>query len=922
MSQKKSSEIEDLNTKIPIDPTVKVGKLANGLTYYLKKNAKPKDKAVLRLVVNAGSILEDEDQLGLAHFVEHMAFNGTKNFKKNELINYLQSIGVEFGADLNAHTSFDETVYKLLVPTDNKEIFDTSLQIMRDWADGIEFSDEEIDNERGIVAEELRARSGARMRMYYESIPLLTNNSRYSKRTPIGTLDVIMNSKYASLKRFYTDWYRPDLMALVLVGDFDLVETEQKIKSVFDDLNIKSNPKERIHYTIPDNTSPKIGIITDPEATGVNIAVYHKKTSVETKNLKDYKKNILQRLYTGMLRQRLSEKAILPNAPFLSASAGIGHFLGDKDSYYLRASLKEDAINKGIEILLEESERAKRYGFTSAELKRYKAYMLNRAAIFKNEEGKLPSKYYADQYTGHFTDKRPIVGTAFQYEFYKKVFPSITIEDVNQIAQEWIKDDNISIIINAPNKKSLKLPNSKEVMSMLKKVKTKKITQNIDTLNITELMSKKPQPGKIVKTSYNSNVDVTTWKFANGITVLAKPTTLQNDLISMIGFRPGGSSLGQDSLYVSVKSAGEIIGSSGINGISSIHLKKMNMGKTVSVKPRINFYDDLFSGNSSSKDLETMLQMTHLYFTAPNKDKGVFEAQKANMIALTKDMDENPNIVFEERINQVMTQNHLRGVSLKEQEIEEGLKLDDVYEFYKERFSSANGFTFIFAGSFDLEILKEQVIRYLASLPSDLQQKSTWRDIGLRRPTGVIKETIEKGIDNKSKVDMRFTGTLDFSIDKKRNINLLAKALKIKLTEELREKMAGVYGVKVSGFATDKPYDWYRLNIRFTCAPENVEKLTKKVFEEIDNIKNNGISEIDLKKIKEAELSNAKDGLKYNEYWIYKLKTAIEYDLDIDEIVNYKSKINKLSSKDFKDAANTYFNTKNYAEFILIPEKK
>ncbi|VAW41541.1 Probable zinc protease pqqL, partial [hydrothermal vent metagenome] len=560
-----------------------IGKLDNGLTYYLKKNTKFEYKAELRLVINAGSILEDEDQLGLAHFVEHMAFNGTKSFEKNDLIDYLQSIGVEFGADLNAHTGFDETVYKLSVPTDDAKIFDTSLQVLRDWADGITFDDAEIDNERGIVAEELRARSGANMRMYYQSIPVLTNNSRYAKRSPIGTLDVIENSTYDALKRFYRDWYRPKLMALVLVGDFDVVETEKKIKKLFSDLTTVKNPKERIRYSIPENKAPAVSIVTDAEASGVRASIYYKKQETVVRTLEDYKQSLLQKLYTGMLRQRLSEVVLLPNAPFLSARAGIGAFLGDKDSYYLRVALKEDKISEGINTLLEESERAKRYGFTKSELERYKALLLNNADIYRKETGKLSSRYYLEQYIDNFTDHKPIPGDEFKYKFYKNILPGITIDEVNRIGEQWVKNENIAVVLNAPNKESLVLPSENELVEMLNNVTTKEIDRYNDTLGNIKLMDFKPEQGEIIETSYNDKIDVTTWKLSNGVTVMVKPTQLQNDLISMSGFRPGGSSVVPDSLYVSARNAGNIIGSSGINNISTIDLKKLNMGKTVSV---------------------------------------------------------------------------------------------------------------------------------------------------------------------------------------------------------------------------------------------------------------------------------------------------------------------------------------------------
>ncbi|MBF8148266.1 insulinase family protein [Winogradskyella sp. F6397] len=913
------AQIKDLNRKIPTDPTVKIGKLANGLTYYIKQNAKPKNKAELRLVINAGSILEEDDQQGLAHFVEHMAFNGTKSFEKNELINYLQGLGVEFGADLNAHTGFDETVYKLSVPTD-EETFNTSLQVLRDWADGITFEDEEIDNERGIVAEELRARSGAPMRMYYQSIPKITNNSRYAKRLPIGTTDVILNSEYDAMKRFYKDWYRPDLMALVLVGDFDVHKTEKKVKELFSGMQLIDNPKERVYYEIPDNKEPVITVITDKEASGVSISLFSKKDETEVITLNDYRNEVLKYLYSAMLRQRLNEIGLQPDAPFLSAIAGIGDFLGNKDAFLLKASLKEDKITEGIEALLVESERVKRFGFTNTELVRFKEQLLNGADMRRKENGKINTKYYVEQYIDNFTDSKAIPSDAFIYQFYKEVFPTITVEEINNLSNDWIKTDNVAVVLNAIDKENLKLPTEEDIEAILKKVSLQPLEAYEDALSDIKLMTNEPTPGKVISETYNEDVDVTTWKLANGITIIAKPTKFQNDLISMSGFRPGGSSLAPDSLYISARNAGNIIGSSGVNGISESDLNKLNMGKTVRVTPNITFYDDLFSGSSSSKDLETMLQMVHLYITSPNKDEGVFNSKKANLKSIYKDQDKSPGNFFDNQISEIMTKGHLRGVPLTVQQIEDGLNIDDAFKFYKERLASANGFTFVFVGSIDLKNLRAFTAKYLGSLPSDLEKESTWKDIGMRYTNTVVKKTFLKGVENKSIVDMRFTNNFDFSLKEKNKLSLLGKLLKIKLTEEMREKMSGVYGVQVAGYASDIPYGWYRMNIRFTCDPNNVEKLVHKVLEEIKKIQKDGATEADLYKIKEAELANHKEFLEINAYWINKLREAVKYDLKLESILDSEAEINNIDSNMFKDAANTYFNMNNYAEFVLKPE--
>ncbi|MCM5662750.1 M16 family metallopeptidase [Galbibacter mesophilus] len=920
-AQQSKETFNDLQNKIPFDSSVKKGTLDNGLTYYVKKNKKPSAKAELRLVINAGSILEDPDQLGLAHLIEHMAFNGTKSFKKNKLIDYLQSIGVSFGADLNAHTSFDETVYKLTVPTDNKEYFKTSIKILREWADGISFDPEEIDKERGVVAEELRARNTANARLYDQTIGAMTNNSRYADRLPIGTLDVILNSEYESVTNFYNDWYRPDLMAVIIVGDVNLDETEKMIKKQFGSLkSFHKKPRQRTKFSIPNNTKPVVKIATDIEARNVNISLYYKKNSQVQTTLKDYKNSIVRSLFSGMLKARLSEAELEIDTPILSSTAGLGNFLADKESLYIRSVLKEEQIEEGVSTLLSINENIKQHGFTISELNRYKEYLLNNALLFEKEQGKIPSKYYVEKLIDNFTYNDPFPGESFRYNFYKQFLPSITLAEVNALAKKWITNDGLTVIVKAPEKKNVAIPSEEKIKTLISETKSRNLEPYVDNLADKKIEVTINEEGSIVNKDYNKKIDVTTWELSNGVKVIAKPTMLQNDLISLHGYRPGGSSLAPDSIYVSARNAGSIIGSSGMLDISGLELEKLTMGKTVSITPYINFYEELFSGSSTAEELELMLTMLHLYFTNPNKDIKQFEAEKQRMIANTKNDTLSPDAIFDNEISKIMTNNHLRGTPITVNQLQEELDLDTAFDFYKKRFSSANGFTFIFVGSFDIEKLKTLSKKYLATLPTDRNSIKEWRDINLRRVNGIHKNTVKKGKENKAKVDLRFTGTLDYTLDRGLTVSLLGDLLRIKLTEELRENMSGVYGVQVSGFATDAPYDWYRMHVRFTCSPENKDALIEKVHDVINNIKENGASEKDVKKIVETRINRAKDGLKYNQYWSSKLKSATIYNWNPEEILDPKRGLEKVNSAYFKKAANTYFDNENYVETILLPE--
>ena len=911
----------ELQLEIPTDPSVKIGELENGLTYYIKNNPKAKDKAELRLVINAGSVLEEEHQQGLAHFLEHMAFNGTRNFEKNELIDYLENLGVSFGADLNAHTGFDETVYKLSLPTD-EETFNTGMQILRDWADGITLSHSEIDLERGVVAEELRGGRHVGRRMFESYIPVITNDSRHSKRFPIGLEEVVLNSEYSAIKDFYNDWYRPDLMAVIIVGDVEIAETEAKIAEVFGSLKKRKDARERVNYGIPDNEETTVAVVTDEEATDVKLQVYYKQKAKDVELLEDYREILVNRLYSGMLNSRMVEKIEKGNAAFLQGGVFIGWFLADKNSYYISGSLKEDAIEEGIESILDEHERARRMGFTQAELDRYKKSLLNSADLARKEEGKRNSKLYVEDYIDHFMNQEPIPGAEFTYEFYAEHLPHINLEEVNAVPEKWIKEDNISIVLAAPEKEGLEIPAEEELLGLLENSTKRELEPYVDTYEERALMEVLPTPGKVVSSEYSEAINTTTLKLSNGIKVVLKPTTLQNEIVSMSGFRWGGSSLAPDEIYVSARTASELVNSSGLNGLSATELRKVNTGKSVSVKPSINFYEELMNGSSATKDLETMFQLTHLFFTAPNKDENAFAAFKQRMIENSKNPEANPSRFFYNDIYSVMSQNHLRAVPISSETYEAELDQEIALDFYKKRFASADNFTFIFVGNFEVEEIKPLLERYLASLPVKNEGKDQWRDIGLRHPKGKIKKEYHRGKEDKAEVVLHFTGEIDFDLEKKELLSALASVVKLRLYDELREKRGGVYGVRVQGFTTEAPYEWYRLGIEFTGDPAKVEELIAATLDQIELLKKDGVTEEEVQKVKEALRLNVKEGLTYNNYWVGKLKEAIKYGKDPEDILNYEEKINRITAKDLQKTARKYFNPDNFAQFILYPEQK
>ena len=913
---------DDLSSEIPIGSEIKVGKLDNGLTYYIRKNTKPENRLELRLAVNAGSIQEDDDQLGLAHFTEHMAFNGTENFEKNEIVNYLQSIGVQFGADLNAYTSFDETVYMIQsIPTDNEEFVEKGFQILADWAHAVTFEDEEIDKERGVVVEEWRRGRGAAQRMRDEWFPLVFENSRYADRIPIGTKDILENFDYETIKRFYHDWYRPELMAVVAVGDLEISKIEALIKDKFGDIPPTQNPRERVLYPVPDHPDVKIAVVTDKEASQNQVALYYKQDNRKEETLTDYRKFLTYRLFTGMLNQRLRELTQQADPPFIMASSYYGDFVRSKDAYAISAAAAENGIERALKTLLEENEKVKRYGFTQSELDRFKNQLLVRYERAYNEREKTESRMYADEYVRNFLEEEPIPGIAFEYRFAEKYLPSISLEEVNQLADEFITDENRVVLITAPEKEGASVPSEEEVSSMLEEAENMQVEAYVDGVVAVSLMDELPQPGKVTEEKKLDTIGVTELTLANGVKVILKPTDFKADEILMSAYSPGGNSLYPIEAYSSALFADDIITQSGIKDFSSIDLQKFLSDKNAGVSPYISELQEGFRGSATPKDLETMLQLTHLYFTAPRKDEAAFQGYMTRVKASIANILADPTRYYYDQLSRIMTQNHPRGGIYPTQEELNTVQFDETHRIFNERFANASDFTFLFVGNFEVETIQPLLETYLGSLPSTNTEES-WKDVGIRPPEGVVQKTIEKGTDPKSVVTINFTGKFDYSKDEVFKLDALIQALQIKLIEEIREESSGVYSIGAYADAEQYPYENYTITVRFPCAPENADKLTEGVFAEIKKLMDNGPTEVDLNKVKEAWYREMETNLKENQFWLTTLERDYWYGQDPVKILNYREAINDLSIEQLKETANKYFDMNNYAKIVLMPESK
>lgn len=910
----------DLNNPLPVDTKVRIGTLENGMTYYIRRNTKPEKRVELRLVVNVGSLLEDEDQQGLAHFVEHMAFNGTKNFEKNDIVSYLQSIGVEFGADLNAYTSFNETVYILPIPTDNEALLDKGLLILEDWAHNVTFSDEEIDKERGVVIEEWRLGQGANQRMRDQYFPILFKNSRYAVRLPIGKKEIIENASYDAIKRFYNDWYRPDLMSVIAVGDIDVDEMEAKIKSQFGGIKNPDKARERTIYSVPDHEQTFIAITSDKEAAFTMIQLIYKADILETTTLKDYRRDAIYQLYNGMLNQRLQELTQSAEPPFIFGSSSFGGMVRTKSAYTSFAAVGENGIEKGLLVLIEENERVRQYGFTEGELERYKKVVLNRYAQAYNERNKSESASYAAEYIRNFLQNETIPGIEYENEAIKALLPGVTLEEVNALADQFITKENRVVIITGPDKEGVVQPSEEEVLAMLDAAEQMTITPYEEENLGTALMSTLPIAGTVASSKAIEELGITELTFANGVKVVLKPTDFKNDEILMSGYSAGGSSLYSDADSYSADNAADIINQSGVADFSAVNLQKMLSGKTVAVSPYISTLSEGFRGNAAPKDLETMLQLIHLYFTDARKDSIAFQSFITRNKMLLQNLMSNPQFYYADQSSRIMTQNHPRGGGFPTIEELDKISFDKAFEVFEERFANAGDFTFFFVGNFTVEEITPMLAQYLGSLPA-IDRQETWKDLGVRPPKGVVKEVINKGTDPKSMVTINFTGEKPYEKLSNYNLRSLGEILSIKLVEILREDKSGVYGVGASGSSSKYPYESYTMKISFPCAPENVDDLISATMTEIEHIKANGVSEEDLNKIKETQRRDREENLKENRYWLSQLGGYYRNKADLNRFYEREKMVEALTSDDLKAAANQYLNMENYVQIVLMPEE-
>lgn len=910
-----------MSQPVPMDPRVRMGKLDNGLTYYIQANTKPENRAELRLAVAAGSINEDDDQLGLAHFVEHMAFNGTANFEKSELVDYLQSVGSKFGPDLNAYTSFDETVYMLQVRTDSQELFDKGMLILEDWSHAITFENEEIDKERGVVISELRSGLSASERMRNKYLPVIFHESKYADRLPIGTRDILSNAPYDALKRYYRDWYRPNLMAVVVVGDVDVDATEASIKERFSKLKNPENARERESYGFPKHEQTLVSIAKDVEASFTDARVMYKHDHKYVKNIGDYRRSLIQSLYNRMLNSRLDELRQSAEPPFLYGYSGYGRQVSTLDSYTSYCSTGEGGILSGLESVLRENRRVRLHGFNASEMERTKIEMISELETSAKEEDKFESRRICMQYVYNFLNKNPVPSPTQRLQLGKALLPTITVEQINEIANTWITDgDNRVIVITGPDKEGVPLPTEDEVLALVSKVEMEEVAPYEDAVTNVPLVSDELSGGSIISEKYNEKVDITEWTLSNGVHVILKPTEFQNDEILFTALSPGGHSIYPDEKYQSASVASMLVGQSGISEFNKIELEKMMAGKQVSVFPYISEREEGLQGSSTIKDRETMFQLIYLYFTASRKDEETYKSIMTRQRQILQNLRVNPNYYFNDRVTEVKYQGHKRRGIPTVEDLDE-VSLDVAVDVFRDRFADASDFTFVFVGNFTPEDIKSDITKYLGALPS-INREETWKDVEANVTPGTHVKRFNFGQAPKSQVQISWTDVFDFDDrDAKLQFFFLREIMRNVFRESMREDMGGVYGVSVSGNISKYPKEKYTFTISFNAEPDQVDSLIITARNDISKMIKEGPSEEDMTKVREVFIQERQKSLEKNNYWLNAMKNYImhDYKLEGEMLDNYEKRVRAVTTDQVLKIAGQVFGTENNIEIVMMP---
>lgn len=910
---------------LPLWPEVKHGKLANGLTYYVLQHAKPEKRAFLWLAVNAGSVQENDDQRGLAHFDEHMAFNGTRRFPKAEIVHYLEKIGMRFGADLNARTTFDDTVYELEVPTDKQAFLDKGLDILHDWAGDVSDDPVEVDKERGVVMEEWRLGRGAQQRLFDKEAPVLFKGSRYAVRLPIGLPEVIQKAPRDKLYQFYKDWYRPDLMAVIAVGDFDDPGAiEKAIQARFADLQNPPHERARIAAGVPTADGTRVSIETDRELPETVLTIYNLMPHRPEVSAHDFRRILVEQIYQRILNDRLAVIARRPDAPFAQAAVGIESPTREIDVFAREAQAKAGRIETALDGLLTEVLRVEQHGVTQSELDRARAILTRFYDQIEAEDATSDSRNFTEEFTRNFLEGEFMIGRTAESALAREILPTLTLAELNQLGTSFGGAANRVILIDGPEVardagKAAALPTRERVLAIVDEVSRRTIAPWEDKAVTAKLMEHAPKPGKIVKEARRDAIGVTEWTLGNGARVILKPTAYQADEVSLLGTSPGGLAMASDKAFASARFADDIAAISGFGDHDAEELGKLLAGKHATAVPEIGDTTESIHAAASVRDLETMFQLVHLEMTAPRKDDRTIAAWRQNLKEQLINRLRDPEVQYSIQSTGLLYHDHPRRMPATPGDVD---KLDPgkALTFYKDRFGDATDFTFVIVGAFDPATLRPLVETYLASLPAH-GRKERQKDLGIHKARGVVKHAWMLGQEPKAHVEILFHGDEPWSRDKDRDLFILGQVLEIRLREVLREDKGGVYGVGIGGQLVRAPHPERDFSISFGCDPLRITELINATFDEIAALQKGGIGDDYLEKVKQTFTREREVQLRNNQFWLSWLDSAYTYGDDPTLVLDPSKMIARMTPANVQAAAKHYLDPKQFFEPVLLPGK-
>lgn len=909
---------------LPLDPQVRYGRLDNGLTYYIRQNAKPENRVMLQLAVNAGSICETEEQRGLAHFTEHMLFNGTKNFPKNELVDFLQKTGVRFGGDINAYTSFDETVYMLEIPTDKEGMLETGFQVLEDWAHQASMETSQIEDERGVIIEEYRMGLGAQDRMRKKIFPVIFGNSLYSERLPIGTLENLKAFKPEYIRQFYKDFYRPDLQAVVVVGNIDPDYAEEMVKKHFGGLKNPVPAKERAYVTIPDNAEPIFTVATDKEATHSMIEVYIKHPHQAIRTLDDYRTDLVGTLGSIMINSRLAEQTQEPACPAIAMSMGEANLVRQTDIFAMSGISKPGMIDATFRLMLQEIARVDQYGFVPTELDRAKQMIVSLVETQLKEASNRPSPELAQEYVHHFLLGDAVPGIEIESELIQALLPTIGVEEVSRHIQSRITDSNMIVIVNAPEKEDVKVPTENELKAIYETSKGMNVEPYVDKVSMEPLLvlDKKPASGAKIL-SEDAATGVTKVQLSNGIVVTLKPTTLKNDEILMTAYAEGGTSTVEDADYISAMFAGTIQAESGLGELDKTALDKQLTGKTVSYSLDMGDLTAQASGSSSVKDFETMLQLNYLSMMKPRKDPSAAEAFLSKMKAQMRFLANNPMYFFMDTLSKVSTNYDPRTIVIPTMEQLNSVDADKVYDFYCSQVADPGAFRYYMVGNFEInDDFLSLLETYIGSMPSK-GTKPAWvdRSVPLAKKSQDVK--VEKGAAEQGWVGIVFNAPIKWeNYNEREALRYFKEIMEIKMLETIREKMGGVYTPMLAFETSCKPKPEASFMVMFACDPARADSLTEAVFAEMRKIMKEGPEEGDVAKVRELSKRSFETSSQENRYWLDILRNVDWQGADMSRYTPeaQAALAESMTSDLIRKTAKKYFGKMVYSRVVLGPD--